>query len=162
MSLQSMARETLNNKEKEYSFTSRFDNFITASKLQGCSVEDAIIGMATKHFVSVLDLIEGRLQPTEYLLKEKFGDAYNYVCLLRAYVKNPETKEIDVRINVDFEVEESILYLIQAICPKPFVINRLVLLDRLLQSLEDNYAKLSKKEQGYGRGSSATNFFYVD
>ena len=49
--------------------------------------QKALAGMFMKHLVSVLDLIEGSLSPSEYMVNEKIGDAINYLILLEAVLK---------------------------------------------------------------------------
>ena len=43
--------------------------------------------MMTKHVVSVIDLIEGRVPLTESAINEKFGDNINYLVLGEAALK---------------------------------------------------------------------------
>lgn len=47
----------------------------------------ALYGIMAKHLVSVIDLIEGTIEPTEYFINEKLGDLINYLVLLEAVFK---------------------------------------------------------------------------
>ena len=80
-----LIQEVLGNKAKEYALNGdRLHNFKVAAQINGESQARALWGMATKHLVSVIDLIEGRLEPTEHLINEKIGDMINYLILLEA------------------------------------------------------------------------------
>jgi hypothetical protein len=80
-------QETLNNKAKEYAVGDRLYNFKRAAEMLRTTPEKALFGMFMKHFVSVMDLVEGSIVPTEYLINEKLGDAINYLILLEAILK---------------------------------------------------------------------------
>ena len=69
----------------------RLFNFRSAARINGCTMEQALWGMATKHLVSVQDLVEGRLDPDPEMVNEKIGDMINYLILLEAVLK--EVKE---------------------------------------------------------------------
>lgn len=77
--------ETLKSKSPEYaSDTDRLHNFRVAAAYQGVTEEQAWLGMAAKHFVSISDMIrENRAFPLP-LWKEKIGDSINYLFLLWA------------------------------------------------------------------------------
>lgn len=78
-------KETLSCKGKEYaSNDDRLYNFKRAAEILQTTPQQALLGMWAKHLVSVLDLIEGRLEPTPHLLDEKIGDTINYLILLKA------------------------------------------------------------------------------
>ena len=77
---------TLSTKEGEYSQGGdRFHNFKRAAEIVGSTPERALIGMANKHLVSVLDIIDnldrGYLAE-KALWNEKIGDLLNYLLLL--------------------------------------------------------------------------------
>ena len=76
--------EVLGNKAKEYAQEDRLHNFKVAARVNGCTPAQANWGMASKHLVSVIDLVAGRLKPTSYLINEKIGDMINYLILLEA------------------------------------------------------------------------------
>jgi hypothetical protein len=76
-------------KSKEYAVNDdRLYNFRRASIINKETPEQALWGMFTKHLVSVIDLVEGSTQVTEYLVNEKIGDAINYLILLEAIFKD--------------------------------------------------------------------------
>ena len=79
--------KVLSQKEEEYATAvDRFHNFKVAARILNCTPENALLGMAMKHFVSVLDIVESldtdkpKLDPS--LIDEKIGDAINYLILL--------------------------------------------------------------------------------
>jgi hypothetical protein len=63
----------------------RLSNFKKAGKLQGVSPEVALLGMMSKHLVSIIDIIydidEDKMFSKEQL-REKITDAINYLLLL--------------------------------------------------------------------------------
>lgn len=81
-------KNTLIIKAKEYRREDNpMHNFDRAAAKLRCSRERAIIGFATKHDVSILDMIddvEKGILPTEAVLNEKIGDMINYLILLKA------------------------------------------------------------------------------
>ena len=83
-------QDILNLKSKEYSRDEdKLHNFRRASALLGCSPEKALVGMMSKHIVSVLDIvddIEAGGLPDEVLVSEKIGDLMNYSVLLEALI----------------------------------------------------------------------------
>jgi len=85
-------RSTLANKNKEYaSGEDKLHNFKRAGKMLGCTQEKALIGMWTKHIISILDIVDkwedaGTLPNVEQL-EEKIGDSINYLILLEACFK---------------------------------------------------------------------------
>ena len=80
----------LGSKGREYAREDAFSNFTKAAALQGCSKDRALLGMLTKHFVSVADVVKdidaGTASPYKLheLLKEKTGDIVAYCLLLEA------------------------------------------------------------------------------
>ena len=75
-------------KAKEYALGGdRLHNFKVAARIKDETPAKALWGMALKHLVSVTDLIEGCLQPTEAMVNEKIGDMINYLILLEAILK---------------------------------------------------------------------------
>ena len=76
---------TLADKAVEYSFEGdRLYNFNRAAEINNERPAQSLWGMATKHLVSVMDLVEGRLENTEKNVNDKCGDLINYICLLEA------------------------------------------------------------------------------
>ena len=92
-------RSTLESKAKEYAIGDRLANFKRAAEISRTTPQKALAGMLMKHLVSVLDLIEGSLAPTEYMVNEKIGDAINYLVLLEAILKEPK-----VVMGYDFDI----------------------------------------------------------
>ena len=82
--------ETLGLKAGEYATDEdRLRNFKLAAALERCTPERALLGMWTKHLVSVIDIIEGIDQgkPIDRKLwDEKIGDSINYHLLLNGLV----------------------------------------------------------------------------
>lgn len=89
----------LGSKGREYAREDAFSNFTKAAALQGCSKEQALLGMLVKHFVSVVDVVKDidkelggqSLKVNAYahlghhkLLREKTGDIIAYCLLLEA------------------------------------------------------------------------------
>lgn len=69
-------------KSKEYSTDSWDSNFVKGARVLGTSKEQALLGYATKHLVSIMDISEGK-QATKEEIDEKFGDLIVYFSLLR-------------------------------------------------------------------------------
>lgn len=90
-------RAMLVKKNKEYAPTgsSRFHNFYRASRMLGCSAEKSLLGMWSKHLVSVLDIIDNieKCQyPSAPLLEEKITDTIAYAILLEGLIKEQVAK----------------------------------------------------------------------
>lgn len=89
----------LNRKGKEYApGEDRLQNFKDAGELQSISPEQALFGMLAKHLVSLADmcrgvtLLDGPGAPVgtgkpQEVWEEKLTDAYNYLFLLEALLK---------------------------------------------------------------------------
>jgi len=95
-------RQVLDSKNKEYATNAdKLRNFKRAGAMENCIPEKALIGMWSKHVVSILDIVdkidadedeelikicdgEGL---TKEMLEEKCGDAINYLILLEALIK---------------------------------------------------------------------------
>lgn len=81
----SKIQSVLGNKAKEYALNGdRLHNFKIAGMMNNESPEKALWGMATKHLVSVQDIVKDRININEYLVDEKCGDLINYIILLEA------------------------------------------------------------------------------
>jgi hypothetical protein len=65
----------------------RLHNFKVAARANQMSPEQALWGMATKHLVSVMDLVNGDLCAKPAVVNEKIGDMINYLILLEAIFK---------------------------------------------------------------------------
>ena len=84
-------KRILGSKGKEYSSdTDRLYNFKRAAKMNNTTPEKALWGMATKHLVSVVDIIhdidDGKAVSID-MIEEKIGDMINYLILLEALLK---------------------------------------------------------------------------
>jgi len=86
-------------KNAEYSRNDdKLHNFKRAGALLGCTPHEALVGMWSKHLVSVLDMVSdyaafGKI-PDSKMLDEKFTDAINYLHLLEALFRE-ENKNVD-------------------------------------------------------------------
>ena len=79
--------ETLKHKAKEYATGGdRLHNFRVAAAFQGITEEQALLGMAMKHFVSIRDLVFDGKEHTVPMWEEKIKDSINYLFLLWAMV----------------------------------------------------------------------------
>lgn len=85
-------RKLLRSKGTEYIRNNdRFHNFKTAARINNESTPKALWGMACKHLVSVMDIIQdtdkGKVV-NQGLIDEKIGDMINYLILLEGVLKN--------------------------------------------------------------------------
>lgn len=87
-------KNILGSKAKEYATEGeggdRLHNFKVAARIAGTSPERALMGMAMKHLVSVMDLVDASDQENPsslYMINEKCGDLINYMILLEALLK---------------------------------------------------------------------------
>jgi len=71
----------------------RLFNFRQAARTNNTTMAEALWGMATKHLVSVQDLVYGRLEPTEETVDEKCLDTINYLILLMAVFEEERCNE---------------------------------------------------------------------
>ena len=79
---------TLMCKSKEYaSDKDRFYHFKIAAEIQQTTPKKALWGMAVKHLVSVMNIVESDKPPTVDLIDEKVGDLINYLILLEGVLK---------------------------------------------------------------------------
>ena len=87
------SKRVLDKKGKEYSEgVDRFDQFKKAGILNNVSPTEALWGMASKHIISVADMVK---DPVNYSLKqwrEKVGDLRNYTFLLEGLLIDLEVK----------------------------------------------------------------------
>ena len=90
-----LINEVLTVKAKEYSRdNNRLHNFDRASVILNTTREKALLGMAVKHLISFLDLVndmEKEIPTTEYI-DEKIGDLINYLILCEASIKDKINK----------------------------------------------------------------------
>lgn len=81
-------RKVLETKASEYGLLGdRHHNFKVAARFKNETPERALWGIAVKQLVSVVDMIEGNLRPTEKLVDEKIGDMVNYLVLLEGLLR---------------------------------------------------------------------------
>lgn len=81
-------REVLGTKAKEYAHNGdRLYNFRKAGTINNKPMPEALWEMSTKHLVSVIDLVNGVLPPTQHNVDEKIGDMINYLILLEAVLQ---------------------------------------------------------------------------
>lgn len=62
-------------------------NFRDAGRVAGVTTEKALFGMWLKHLVSLMDMIDGKVEYDLALLDEKFKDNHNYLYLLEAILQ---------------------------------------------------------------------------
>lgn len=74
--------ELYKKKNSEYATNSWDSNFIKGANILGISKEEVLLGYATKHIVSIIDIIKGKPASLE-VIKEKIGDIQVYMGLLQ-------------------------------------------------------------------------------
>lgn len=80
--------EVLGKKAKEYAQgDDRYHNFVVAGRINAETRERALWGMATKHLVSIKDIIDTPEGFTRVQIDEKIGDMINYLILLEGMLK---------------------------------------------------------------------------
>jgi hypothetical protein len=88
-------RYSLITKRGEYANANNvFHNFHRATNILGGSREAALMGMAVKHFVSILDIvdnIDAALPASDEVVSEKIGDMINYLVILEAMLYENNT-----------------------------------------------------------------------
>lgn len=79
---------TLGVKAKEYALDGdRLYNFKAAARLKGETPAQSLWGIAIKHLVCVIDMVENRLEPTRKNIDDHLGDMVNYLVLLEALLE---------------------------------------------------------------------------
>ena len=84
---QEHSRNVLIEKAREYANpTDRLHNFKEAANVDCATPEMALWGMFMKHFISIKDIKDSASfqRVSKEMLNEKFGDAINYLILLKA------------------------------------------------------------------------------
>ena len=94
-------------KDKEYTRgDDKLHNFKRAGMVLGVSPEEALLGMMSKHVVSVLDMtadvIAGN-HPIQALIDEKFSDLHNYFFLLEGLIRERSERLIVMKREPDHE-----------------------------------------------------------
>lgn len=86
--------ELLVTKGKEYAGENedRLHTFKRAARLQEVSQPEALIGMFTKHVISIYDMAKNSTAYSRKLWDEKITDAINYLLLLKTVIVEEEAK----------------------------------------------------------------------
>ena len=80
--------DTLVRKQGEYNLEDdRLGVFKRAGDIQQATASQALLGMLTKHIVSIYDHVVKNIPMTESMAAEKIGDTINYCVLLYAVLK---------------------------------------------------------------------------
>ena len=90
-----LIRQVLEAKNKEYaSDVDKLHNFKRAGDMLRQTPEKALIGMWSKHIISILDIVDKIELENQFpnsmtvsMIEEKIGDAINYLILLEALLK---------------------------------------------------------------------------
>lgn len=86
-----LCERVLIGKNTEYSRGGdKLSNFKKAAGRLGCCPETALLGMETKHSISIVDLVQDLESGTHHAMdkwEEKIGDELNYLFLLRALLE---------------------------------------------------------------------------
>ena len=78
-------QNTLVEKSKEYATdVNPFHNFHVTARLNKCTPQQALWGFASKHLVSIIDMVHNARPATPQLVNEKFGDMITYLVILEA------------------------------------------------------------------------------
>lgn len=86
------AKRTLTRKSEGYSTEEdRLHNFRTGAALNGTTMEQVCWGMATKHIISIRDMVMSGETYDADIWDEKLGDAINYLALLKAITAEAST-----------------------------------------------------------------------
>lgn len=86
--LTNQIKSTLKRKAGEYNLDEdRLSVFKRAAGIQQQTSAQALLGMMTKHVVSIYDYVEGNKKFTEELAREKICDNLNYLILLYAILE---------------------------------------------------------------------------
>lgn len=92
--LTNQIKNTLIKKADEYSLDAdRLSAFKRAADIQQQSPAQALLGMMTKHVVSIYDYVEEGKKFTEALAREKIGDNLSYLILLYAVLEEEGFKK---------------------------------------------------------------------
>lgn len=84
------SKKTLINKAKEYAMcgSDRLTQFKRAGEVQCVEPTEALVGMMTKHFTSLCDMVKDPYRHNLKAWNEKIGDLRNYTFLLDALVRD--------------------------------------------------------------------------
>ena len=85
--------KVLGKKAKEYAVNgNRYHNFDVAARVLGQTREKALMGMAIKHFVCILDMVEVPWEIDSNIVDEQIGDMINYLILLEGMLLENKKK----------------------------------------------------------------------
>ena len=79
-------------KQKEYALKHPLHNFSKASLVSGKSMAEVWYGYFLKHYVSLLDIINGDIDPTKELVDEKITDMIVYLLLFEHIIEEEKLK----------------------------------------------------------------------
>lgn len=87
--------DVLFEKAKQYNIGTedRLHAFKVAANFQGITEKQALLGMLTKHFVSISDMVRSNKEYSIETWDEKITDSINYLLLLRALEVETHEKE---------------------------------------------------------------------
>lgn len=87
--------DVLFEKAKQYNIGTedRLHAFKVAASFQGITEKQALLGMLTKHFVSISDMVRSNEEYSIETWDEKITDSINYLLLLRALEVEIHKKE---------------------------------------------------------------------
>lgn len=86
------AKRMLTRKSEGYSTEEdRLHNFRTGAALNGITMEQVCWGMATKHIISIRDMVMSGETYDADIWDEKLGDAINYLAILKAITAEAST-----------------------------------------------------------------------
>lgn len=99
----SSIEHVLGAKASEYATEDRLHNFKQAAHLQGVTMRQALVGMMSKHTVSIYDMCMSDESFTEDVWDEKITDHLNYLILLKAVITE-EKGAMDQPFTLDMDV----------------------------------------------------------
>ena len=80
-------KKIFSDKSKEYALdTDRLSSFKQGAKLQNITPKQCLLGMMTKHIISIYDMVRTNKEYDLHLWSEKITDIINYLILLKALV----------------------------------------------------------------------------
>lgn len=85
-------------KAKQYSIGTddRLHAFKVAARFQRITEKQALLGMLSKHLVSLSDMVKSDAEYDEAVWNEKISDSINYLLLLKALVVESQNHETEV------------------------------------------------------------------
>lgn len=96
--------DVLSEKEQEYSQceSDRLDQFWRAAAVQNIEPTEALVGMMTKHYTSICDMVKNPTCHSIPKWNEKIGDLRNYTFLLDSLVRDVyEQEAMEGSLNVN-------------------------------------------------------------